>query len=263
MNNNNLTNKLINLPKSQEFIEVPKVFSGLHYDFLISLNRLSEETIHEQIPDYKLEYRWDINTKNTASDTLGRYFIGTNGYLQTLELNELAGFSAPSLREMKEFLNLLKKGSTNEISVFNYTKKDFLKRELCNSNLEDVFGQSTKARAEILNTTFTWKFVGKRGKDILGLSYDGNWECLDNNTLLGESKIDFESWLETATRQGLPSKETKSGKMESILPERAFKNHIILFAHNEAYGFGRIFFKGGLNNPSEFGVRSVIRYNYF
>lgn len=206
--------------EKSDWIVIPREFTGGRYKVSVNPARLSYSPAVEKVAS-----ELGLKLQDTAKDSLGRNYIGKISWFDSLKANLLLGDSTLTLEEFNDFGRLLYKGMHEKIKVYNVSGK-----QLDSKFLEQVFYDITQVRnpwrAEWLDADFKVK-----GKDLYinynhVLGADGNLiprnsELLNRNTLMQDRTpgISLENWLDSShTKQGLPSKKVKSGKLSSWYP---------------------------------------------
>jgi len=207
-----------------KWIVMPRDFSNLGYDLAISPGRLAYSPAVE-----KAGKTLDLNLKNTAKDSLNRYFVGRIKWNQAMKLNLLMGNRSLMPIEAVNFWYLLNEGAKENIAVHTNDGKK-LKIEDLKKIRNDVIKSKSPARGEWLDANFE--------KNENGFYLNSNHILQNNelvpkyskevmkNTLRKGKGISIESLFETKNTQGFPTrknnlfsrKKTKKGNINYFPP---------------------------------------------
>lgn len=230
-------NQIAELDKSN-WIFVPKeegkkfrVISD--YSFHVSPSRLSYSPAVE-----KIGKELKINYKNTAKDSLGREFVGNNGWKESLMLNQFLGVKTTNMKEEVDYLRLLYLGSQDEIKVFDFAGKQ-VDSKLCEKLLMDTIKTQPPLRANWIDADYkpnrkNLEVHSDHIFDKQGNIIDYKSEVLDKDTLMEYKQIDFVDFItKNHTSQGHVSKKIKSGDFNSYPPLNNSNSVALLDANSD------------------------------
>ena len=251
------TKQIAGLDRSN-WIVIPYEFTNGKYALEVDPARLFYNPVIE-----KVAKDLDLNLKNTLKDSLGREFIGDINWNEALRINQALGNKTLNPKEGLDFLKLLYLGSERKIKVYNVSGKQ-IDSKLCEKYFSDIVKIKSPQRAEWLDADFK-----TNGKDLEIHSnhiFDSNGkiinydsELLDKDTLMKDKTpgISLEDWINNPTRQGLPTKKTKSGDFNYWYP-RSDDNSVARF-----YDSGDWVVLNCFGDPSfgdsNLGVRGAVR----
>lgn len=185
-------------------------------DLLVSMHRLELDNQVKQIAK-----QLNLTVQNTAKEKDGTEYIGNIKWEPAIKLTlSLGGLTLPP-RQYVDFINLLKSGK-----AYN-GKGDKVDKVNLDNILGEILTVRNPYRAEWLDAKFSG--AGNQMKSQIGkqLSTQITYHKIDSNGNIKEVTepledclmqdktpgIDLDSWLNSANKQGLPVKQTKSGTL--------------------------------------------------
>jgi len=213
------------------WIVVPHEFTGGKYSLEMNPARISSCSAVERVGK-----DLEINYKNTSKDSLGREFVGTNNWKESLMLNQFLGVKTPNMKEEIDYLDVLYLGSQGVVKVYDVSGKQ-VDSKLCEKYLMDTIGGKSLWRAEWIDNDFK-----KKGKNLEvrfnhifdkeGNAVNYESEVLDGNTLMKDEQVDVIDFItENHTSQGHVHKKVNAGNFYSYFP-RDDDNSVAAFGAN-------------------------------
>lgn len=206
----------------RNWVVIPREFSGREYQLIVDPARLSYNPAVE-----RAGRELGLELKNTAEDSLGREFVGYLNWFESLKINTTLGNATLEMNDFDDYGKLLFLGMNGEINVYNVAGKQIDERNL-RCYFEDIFKIKGPWRAEWIDADFKTKGTGLYiNSNRIQIS-----RPLSGNTLMVDRRISLTDFLlRNHTKQGLPTKNVKSGELHYEYP-RSDNNSVVRFITN-------------------------------